>query len=1423
MNTSVGVKLKLFKSFLSFFILGEKLKIVDLNMFYTSTKLKLVTVSALLMMTLAVVVWAATPVQADSVNVLCSGSLGSPTAVDEASLAGDAVTFISSGGTTYCELDAAISAASVTVGDGLSGNVFLTHPLGSTTGVDITTTGDFTIRSGSGVEASAKGCQGGIPGSINGYGPSLTTGICAQTTSGYGKANRGGAAHAGAGGTTHHTVNGQKATYGSSVEPTFLGSGGAGGPNGGENGGAGGGKVKLNVAGTLTVEGLIHAKGGAAAVASNGSGGGAGGSIHLIANQLDGAGTVSASGGDGYNFGGGGGGGRIAIYYDTLLDFSLANITASKGNKGASVGIQEDGQAGTTYILDRVTDDGVGTLTVTSGLNFQESVDYVRNNLVVYSGAYLRCDAFATLNVGASSTVDLRGVNWDCNSVDAINFSANSWLTSGANTLNFSKTGSTVDWDIQSDLVLNNVTYTGGTAGTLSANGGVLTLDNPIDVSLVNSDINSNLNWNGIRNLTIDADSSLLANTRGCAAGTSASRNGYGPNVTTGVCAQSTSGYGKSDRGGAAHAGAGGRQHYADSSQSTTYGSSTAPVLLGSGGGGGPNGGENGGAGGGKIFLDLSGLLTVNGVIGSNGGAGAVASNGAGGGSGGSVYVTTAQLGGSGSITARGGAASVAGGGGGGGRVALYYGALTDFNLSNLNVSGGPKSTGVSAVAGSSGSTYSLQRVLLSSVTITDNLGYTNDATPVLTLVSTGATPTHVALSCNAGANWSDWIAYPDDNVLNDDDGPVFDLTSGATGCSATNELKTISVKLKNLDGESSTISDTTNYDNVAPSVNAVSATNVDGTYTTDQVLTVTVQFSEPMAVTGTPTLLLDMDGTDRNATYNSLSTDTLSFLYTIVTGDNKSDLDYVGTDSLVLNGGSLSDRAGNVAVLTLPGPGLANSFGANKNIVVSTNQVPSFSISSVAQNAGAKTVTLVGVADDLDDDDTLSLDVEYSVDGGGIWAQATISSATASFGTPGINNALANDQVGITGAYLPTSSGANTVTLVWDAVTDTDGVDVSNAQIRVRPNDQVATGTVVTSADFSLDLLGPTGLTALNGQAATNQVSLTWSRPVDANFSHYLLYTSTSEAEVNSKTGTRLSQTEHSTLASIGTTSLTLTGSMNNLYIKIYAYDTFGNESTVPAFFNSSSSVTIGSGGGGGGGSSSFGSGSSSNDDDSDEPTSEDTDALDIDLLDHWSSGYVKYLLEDEHVVQVAISSPSFMDLVIEIVNAPDEGITRAEVLEFLFVYVDYPLDSYEFNVRELHFSDVGMDHPLVGTLQFAADAGLIQGYPDGTFQPDRIVNRAEALKLLTNFFHIEGEWELRGDALLAQYGLSASPFSDVDHDAWYASHVIHAYSKGVVRGYGDGTFGPSNPVTYAELLKIATLYGDLEGAVALASELEN
>ena len=143
-------------------------------------------------------------------------------------------------------------------------------------------------------------------------------------------------------------------TYGSTTEPTDIGSGGGSGPCG--PGGSGGGAVKLTVSGTFSIAGSLTATGGTGPACGNGgSGGGSGGSIWINTGTLSGAGTISANGGvGGVGGGGAGGGGRIALYYTT----DASSVTKQTFGGATTVG----GGAGT--IFTKATASTTGDLLV---------------------------------------------------------------------------------------------------------------------------------------------------------------------------------------------------------------------------------------------------------------------------------------------------------------------------------------------------------------------------------------------------------------------------------------------------------------------------------------------------------------------------------------------------------------------------------------------------------------------------------------------------------------------------------------------------------------------------------------------------------------------------------------------------------------------------------------------------------------------------------------------------------------------------------------------------------------------------------------------------------------------------------------------------------------------------------------------------
>ena len=192
------------------------------------------------------------------------------------------------------------SSTSQTVGNLIVGSncwVVLTASQGAVP--TLTITGNATVQAGGGIIADGTGYPAG-----QGQG----AGRYASTPTGYVGSGGGYGGNGGGSGGSVATAGGNN--YGLATQPTLAGSG-AGSFSTTLYGGAGGGGVRLNVTGTLQVDGRISATGGAAI--SPNFGGGSGGSVWLTAATLAGAGVVSANGGAGNGLGGGGGGGRIAL------------------------------------------------------------------------------------------------------------------------------------------------------------------------------------------------------------------------------------------------------------------------------------------------------------------------------------------------------------------------------------------------------------------------------------------------------------------------------------------------------------------------------------------------------------------------------------------------------------------------------------------------------------------------------------------------------------------------------------------------------------------------------------------------------------------------------------------------------------------------------------------------------------------------------------------------------------------------------------------------------------------------------------------------------------------------------------------------------------------------------------------------------
>ena len=156
--------------------------------------------------------------------------------------------------------------------------------------------------------------------------------------------------------------------------------------------------------------------------------------------------------------------------------------------------------------------------------------------------------------------------------------------------------------------------------------------------------------------------------------------------------------------------------------------------------------------------------------------------------------------------------------------------------------------------------------------------------------------------------------------------------------------------------------------DTSAPSVAGVAAGIGPGTYRAGTVIPVYVSFTEPVFVTGTPTLALNVGTRTVTLPYISGSgTANLAFSYTVNTGDLTPALETTGTSSLALAGGSIKDGAGSVAAITMPVPGAVGSL--SDDAIVAIDAVPPAVPTGVTAGSGAASAPLISWAANNDAD----------------------------------------------------------------------------------------------------------------------------------------------------------------------------------------------------------------------------------------------------------------------------------------------------------------------------------------------------------------------------------------------------------------------------------------------------------------------
>lgn len=130
-----------------------------------------------------------------------------------------------------------------------------------------------------------------------------------------------------------------------------------------------------------------------------------------------------------------------------------------------------------------------------------------------------------------------------------------------------------------------------------------------------------------------------------------------------------------------------------------------------------------------------------------------------------------------------------------------------------------------------------------------------------------------------------------------------------------------------------------------------------------------------------------------------------------------------------------------------------------------------------------------------------------------------------------------------------------------------------------------------------------------------------------------------------------------------------------------------------------------------------------------------------------------------------------------------PSNNISRAEVATIFFrLLTDEARTQYDKTTSS--FSDIKDGAWCCRAIATLTNMGIIKGYTDGSFQPNKSITRAELATIIARF---------------AKLDVNTKTFSDINGH-WAQKNIELAAGNGWINGYEDGTFRPNNNITRAE-----------------------
>ncbi|WMT40456.1 S-layer homology domain-containing protein [Paenibacillus sp. D2_2] len=163
-----------------------------------------------------------------------------------------------------------------------------------------------------------------------------------------------------------------------------------------------------------------------------------------------------------------------------------------------------------------------------------------------------------------------------------------------------------------------------------------------------------------------------------------------------------------------------------------------------------------------------------------------------------------------------------------------------------------------------------------------------------------------------------------------------------------------------------------------------------------------------------------------------------------------------------------------------------------------------------------------------------------------------------------------------------------------------------------------------------------------------------------------------------------------------------------------------------------------------------------------------------------------------DTGVVEEAETHKPFINGFIDGTFGPEKIVTRSQMAVMLTRNLGIKYEGNETSP----FKDTNTKHWAFKEIEMVNQAGLMQGYADGSFDAEKAITRAEMAVIVDHLMAKQGKTGISAEHQVI--------YADLSDKHWAYEAIMRSQAYGIMEGYPDSMFKPNQKLTRAEAVKI-------------------